>query len=157
MTYTDELIKTLIECPKIITKAPSKNFRTERGYLRNDFEVQSEDKQYNFECFIRVNEKFMENFSIGMNFIPTDERGSVPLLRCNGAHGPHKVYDHHNFSHIHRATAETIAKGLKPDSNIEVTIEYTSYQEAITYFLKLARIKEGNQYFPDNQLELFKK
>jgi len=157
MIYTEELIATLIECSKTITKPPSKSFKVERGYLRNDFEVQSIDKQYNFECFIRVNEKFMENFSVGMNFIPTDERGTIPLLRCNGSHGPHKTYPHHNFCHIHRGTAETIAMGLKPDSNIEVTTEYTSYQEAITYFLKLTRIKEGQQFFPINQLELFKK
>lgn len=157
MIYTDEFLNTLITCPKKIVKAPSKSMKLEHGYLRTDFDVQSEDGQYNYECFIRVNEKFMENFSIGINFFPADEPGSIPLLRCNGSHGPHKVYDHHNFCHIHRATAETITKGLKPESNIETTEEYTSYQEAIAYFLKLTHIKEGIQYFPTDQFELFKK
>ena len=155
MDYTNELIKTLIECPKKITKAPSKHFKSDRGHLRNDFEMQSLDGQYNFTCFVRVNEQFMENFSIGMDFIQTDEPGSIVLLRCNGAHG-HKDIPHHNYCHIHKATAETIETGLKPESSIEITTDYSSYQEAIAYFLRLTNIKDGNQYFPTDQLSLFK-
>ncbi len=157
MVYTDELLNTLIECPKKITKPPSKNFKSQRGHLRIDFESQSLDGLYNFVCFFRVNEKFMENFSIGLDFIPNDEPGSIVLIRCNGEHGPHRIHDHHSFCHLHRATADTIEKGLKPESSIVVTDEYASYQEAIQYFLKITNIKESDQYFPSTQLDLFKR
>ncbi len=156
MIYTDELIAALIECPKKITKPPSKSLKSDRGHLKSDFEVESEDGEHRFTCFVRVNEKFQENFSVGLDYLPKDEPGSVMLLRCNGSHGPHKVYDHHTFCHIHKATAETMSKGLRPESNIEVTEEFASYQEAIQYFLKAARIRDDGPYFPTGQLNLFK-
>ncbi|MBI3195381.1 MAG: hypothetical protein HYZ34_13095 [Ignavibacteriae bacterium] len=155
MEYTDELIATLIGCLKKITKPPSKNLKPDRGHLKNNFEVESEDGEHSFTCFIRVNEKFLENFSVGLDYVPKDEPGNVMLLRCNGPHGPHKVHDHHTFCHIHKATAETISKGLKPESNIEVTDGYSSYQEAIQYFLKLANIRDDEHFFPTTQLSLF--
>lgn len=157
MTYTDELIAILIECPKKITKPPSKNLKTDRGHQRNDFELESEDGEHSFTCFIRVNEKFQENFSIGLNYIPKDEPGNIHLLRCNGPHGPHKVHDHHNFCHIHRATVETISKGLRPESNIEVTEGYSSYHDAVQYFLKLAHIRDDGKYFPTTQMNMFER
>jgi len=102
-----------------------------------------------------VNEKFQENFSVGLDYIRKDEPGSIALLRCNGEHGPHKLYDHHHFCHVHRATAETIQKGVRPESVIEVTEEYSLYQEAIDYFLNLVHIKGGDAFFPTNQIEMF--
>lgn len=155
MTYTDENIEMLLQCSKKITKPPSKSLKAERGQLKNDFEVESEDGAHRFACFIRVNERFEENFSIGLDYIPKDEPGSVVLLRCNGEHGPHKLHNHHHFCHIHRATVETIQKGLRPESVIEVTEAYSTYQEAIRYFLKLVHIKGGDALFPINEPELF--
>jgi len=131
VVYTDEFIEFLIGCPKKITKPPSKNMKSDRGHLRNDFEVESEDGEHRFLCFIRVNEKFEENFSVGIDYLPKDEAGSVMLLRCNGSHGPHKVHNHHAFCHLHKATSETISKGFKPESDIEVADKFSSYQEAI--------------------------
>jgi len=156
MIYTDEVIATLIECPKKITKTPSKSPKSDRGHLRNDFEVESEDGEHRFNCFVRVNEKFQENFSVGLDYLPKDEPGSVVLVRCNGPHGPHKVHDHHMFCHIHKATSETISKGLRPESNIEVTEGYSSYQDAIQFFLKLTNIRDEGKLFPTTQLNLFK-
>jgi hypothetical protein len=155
MIYTDELIETLIGCSKKITRPPSKIMKSDRGHLRNDLEVESENGEHKFTCFIRVNEKFQENFSIGLDYLPKDEPGSVMLLRCNGSHGPHKVYDHHAFCHVHKATAETISKGLRPESSIEVTEEFSSYQEAIQYFLEIAHIRDDGTYFSKRQFNLF--
>lgn len=156
MDYTDELITKLISCPKKITKAPSKSLKSDRGHLRNDFEAESDDGEHRFTVFIRVNEKFQENFSVGLDYWPRDEAGSIMLLRCNGSHGPHKVYDHHTFCHVHKATAETISKGLRPESNIKATDEFSSYQEAIQYLLQVARIRDDGPYFPTGQMNLFK-
>ncbi len=154
MTYTDEILRELIECPKKITKPPFKTLRSDRGHLRNDFEVESADGEHRFTCFVRVNEKFQENFSIGLDYLPRDEPGSIMLVRCNGPHGPHKVHDYHTFCHIHKASAETISKGLRPESNIEVTEGYSSYQDAVQYFLKLTNIRDEGKNFPTTQLDL---
>lgn len=154
MTYTDDLINSLITCAKQITKPPSKSLKSDRGHLRNDFEVESDNGEHRFRCFVRVNEKFQENFSVGLDYLPKDEPGSVMLVRCNGPHGPHKVHDHHTFCHIHKATADTIRKGLRPESNIEVTEGYSSYQDAVQFFLKMTNIRDEGKYFPTTQLDL---
>jgi len=155
MIYTDELIARLVGCAKKITKPPSKNLKSDRGHLKNDFEIESEDGEHRFVCFVRVNEKFQENFSVGLDYLPKDEPGSVMLLRCNGPHGPTKVPSHHTISHIHRASANTINKGLRPESEIDITDAYSSYQEAIQYFLKTTNIRDDGPYFPTGQLTLF--
>ena len=39
---------------------------------------QSDDRE--FSVFMRINEAFQENFSIGLEYSPSDERGSFCLL-----------------------------------------------------------------------------
>lgn len=133
--YTDDLIRTLIKCEKVITVAPLKKYKEDRGHLKKNFTIQSVDGMYTFNVYIRSSIHFKENFTIGMDYNPKEEKGSRCLLRCNGAHGENIAFPHHTTFHIHKASAETINRGLKPESNIEETSEYASLDEAIHFFV----------------------
>ncbi len=119
----------------------------------------STDGKYSFYGFIRQNLKFLENFSIGLIYNPKEERGTLDLLRCNGPHGENNVHLHHIGCHIHRATAERIAKGLKPEGYIELTEDYATLDDAIQYFVKLINLKPNDRqkHFPrpNGQINLF--
>ena len=87
--YSQGEIDGLITCKKRITDPPRKEMKADRGSLRNDMQLESLDGKMEFAVFMRINERFPENFSIGLNFIPRDEPGSFCLLRYNGPHGEH--------------------------------------------------------------------
>jgi hypothetical protein len=85
--YSQEEIDRLIACPKIVTEPPKRDMKSQRGHRRNNMLLRSEEGGLEFSVFMRINEDFNENFSIGLNYSPRDERGTVCLLRCNGPHG----------------------------------------------------------------------
>lgn len=86
-TWTQEELDALIACGKRTLDPPRKSMREESGSLRNEAMLESVDGLYTFRVFIRQNVKFPENFSVGLDFVPRDEPGSVCLLRCNGPMG----------------------------------------------------------------------
>lgn len=127
--------------------------KSEGGHLRNDMVLRSTDGGLDFGVFIRINEAFAENFSIGLRYIMTDEPGSVVLLRCNGSHGGYADVSgnqrvHVGF-HIHEATAENIAMNLRAERGGVATREFASYQQALSYFVKRVRIQDADRYFPE--------
>ena len=65
-TYTQTEIDELIHCPKVIMDPPRKEMRLDRGSRRNDMGLASENGKRRFSVFMRVNEAFRENFSIGL-------------------------------------------------------------------------------------------
>ena len=146
--YTNAEIADLVGCAKRVVEPPRRENRADRGFLRNDFTLESTDSKRKFHVFIRINEKFPENFSIGLEYIPSDEPGSVVLLRYNGPHGEHILYPHHVCYHVHKATAAAIGAGLKPERQAEITKEYASYQEALACFLRQINMDAPDQYFP---------
>lgn len=156
--YTDSFINTLIRCEKQITVAPRKEYKVDRGHLKKNFTMQSTDGKYTFNVFIRASTHFIENFSIGLNYKPLQERGSICLLRCNGAHGESIAFPHHSDFHIHKASAEKINNGLRAESNIEITSEYASLEEAIQFFCRTVNINKTDrrEFFPepDSQIEI---
>jgi hypothetical protein len=156
--YSDALIGELIGCEKIFIEPPPRNYREDRGHLKKNFSLRSIDEKYLFSVFIRQSTMFIENFSIGLEYNPRDERGKICLLRCNGPHGESKVFPHHITNHIHIATAWTINEGLKSESNIEINTNYFSLEEAIQFFVQKINISppERNKYFPspDNMIEM---
>lgn len=156
--YTDEEIENLMKCKKHIIDPPSKEYKEERGQLKKNFTLQSSNGEYNFNVFIRGSMHFKENFSIGMDYNPKEEKGTIYLIRCNGAHGENTVFPHHATFHIHKASAHTINNGLKPESNIEETSEYASLDEAVQFFSKEVNIDitDRKKYFPepDRQIKL---
>ncbi len=124
--FTDEFIKELISCPKMVVEAPKDMKEGRSGFTKRTFTLISSDGQYNFSGFITQNLTFIENFSIGLSYSPKDERGKRVLLRCNGPHGGTEIFPHHAGCHIHTSTSEKINKGLKPEGQIYMTNEYST-------------------------------
>jgi hypothetical protein len=149
--YTDGFLKILLECEKQILEPPSKEFKEDRGHLKKNFSLISLSEEFQFNAFIRKSIIFQENFSIGIDYNPKGEKGTVCLLRCNGAHGENRVFPIHATFHIHKASADSINSGLKPESNIEETNEYATFEEALQYFIKTVNLKQEDQikYFPN--------
>jgi len=156
--YTDSFIQELLNCEKLIIDPPSKDFKEDRGQLKKTFSLQSVDGKYAFNAFIRGNIHFNENFSVGLDYNPKEEKGTLCLLRCNGAHGENNIFPHHSYFHIHQASAESINCGLKPECNIIETNDYASLEEAIQYFIKNINISlsDRRKYFQitDSQTKL---
>jgi hypothetical protein len=147
LQLSDQEIEKLIDCPKRIIESPKKDLQLVNGHWRNDMKLQSNDGEYDFSVFMRKNEDFEENFSIGLIYNPRDVRGDIPLLRCNGPHGPHVLFDHHDRFHIHKAEQENLASGMRAERTAYITKEYASYQDALGFFLKKCNIINAEQYF----------
>src|SRR3972149_3633886 len=150
--YTDEFIEELINCEKQIIDPPSKEYKEDRGHLKKNFSMQSINGEYSFIGFIRKSVHFTENFSLGLDYNPKEEKGTICLLRCNGSHGENIIFPHHASFHIHRANSDSINKGLRPESNIVETNEYASLEEAIQYYFKRInlQITDKRKYFPES-------
>jgi hypothetical protein len=158
--YTDEEIQNFIRCPKHIMEPPLKDFKEERGHLRNNMKLESFDGKMRFTVFMRKNEHFRENFSIGIDFNPKDEPGTFCLMRFNGPHGEHvndilEPNPHFGF-HIHEARQEMIDAGYSPEKFAAITDTYASYEEALGAFIKKINIIDADKYFHPEQISLFK-
>ena len=111
------------------------------------------DQGRHFRVFMRINEAFEEDFSIGLKFEPVGD-GGVILLRCNGPHGEFvnsltDTLPTHFSYHIHRATKENLDKGRRAEAGAEFTTEYASYAQALKVFLRIANIQWTEKHFPD--------
>lgn len=142
--------------PKRIIESSSKEFSEEYQHFRRDFKLQSIDGNYKFRMFIRKHKEFQENFSIGLDLLPSPDKG-MPLIRCNGPHyvtedilKPSPHYDYH----IHMIKNDDIEKDIRKLSFAEITDRYNSYKEALDYFIKRTNIINANDYF-DFQKSLF--
>ena len=153
--YTEEFVSELINCSKRVIDPP-KALKIDRGNFKTNFTLQSVDGKYNFYAFIRKNEKFPENFSVGLDYNPREEKGTIQLLRCNGPHGEHVQYPHHIVCHIHKATADRINSGLKPEGNFEITNRYATLEDALQFYINYVNIIADDKikYFPPSDLEL---
>jgi hypothetical protein len=149
--YSQEEINHLISCPKVITEPPKKAMRSERGSRRNDIGLRSKDGELEFSVFMRINEDFHENFSIGLNYSPRDQRGTLCLLRCNGPHGDFigDTLGAHFRYHVHRAKASNLTAGLRAESGAEATARYASYNDALAFFLDEINVINAFEYFPE--------
>lgn len=158
--YSQEEIEKLIACAKQIVDPPRKEMKADRGSLRNDMQLETIDGAIGFWVFMRINERFPENFSIGLNVIPKDEPGSFCVLRYNGPHGEHvnagfeEEHPHYGY-HIHQAKADFMDSGLLSEKYAEITESYASYEEALFNFLKTTNIQNADEYFDFRQRSLF--
>jgi hypothetical protein len=152
-TYSQQEIDRLISCPKMIAEPPKRDMRSERGSKRNNMELRSTAGDLEFSVFIIINEDFEENFSIGLNYSPRDERGTVCLLRCNGPHGDFigasPVPQSHFRYHVHRAKTENMEAGLKAECGGQATERYASYRDALVFFLNEINVINTLEYFPE--------
>lgn len=153
--YSQTELDTLISCPKRVTEPPLKEMKMDKGHRRNDMKLVSCDGKMDFLVFMRINDFFPENFSIGLIANPKDEPWSFLLLRCNGPHGEHTnerfddEHPHYGF-HVHRADAEFLASGQAPERFAEKTEAYASYEEALGHFVRMTNIQNVAQYITIN-------
>ena len=151
--YTQQEIDALITCLKVVSEAPKREMKLDRGHFRNDMRLKSTDGKLEFRVFMRRNEDLPENFSIGLAFLAKDGSGEVILLRCNGPHGGYNDSfdpDHPHWDyHVHRASAEMIEAGLRPEKIATSNEDFASYEEAVQYFLKATNITDAGTYFAD--------
>jgi len=82
-------------------------------------------------------------------YLPKEVKGDILLFRCNGPHGPHILFDHHDRYHVHIADEENIAAGLKAERTAHITEEYASYWEALGYFLRECNVMDAQEHFPN--------
>lgn len=158
--YTPEELEYLITCPKEIVNPPKQTMTLTNGHYRNSMDLCSVDGKHKFHVYMRKNEKFQENFSIGLEYCPNDGTPNITLLRCNGPHGEHindwKIDEHFFGYHIHIATAENINSGLRPEKNAVLTNSYATFEDALSYFLNRCNIIGAEKYFVKyNQITLF--
>lgn len=148
-------IDALISCPKGISEAPKKEMKLFGAHWRNDAKLAASDSlPGEFAMFMRKNEDFPENFSIGLIYNPHDGRGEIVLLRCNGKHGEFNrsfdpAHPHSDF-HIHRATEIAIDAGQSSEKDAVKTTEFASFEEALQFFVKAVNLnaRDAQKHFP---------
>lgn len=153
--FTQSEIDYLIGCAKVVSEPPKREMKGAAGHLRNDAKLVASDGQTKgeFAVFMRRNEDFPENFSIGLIYRPLDGRQEITLLRCNGPHGDfNRSLDPnhpHCLFHIHHAEQSALDAGLAAESRAYTTSEYASYEEAMGFFLKTVNIapNEASKHF----------
>lgn len=161
LEISDSEINNLISCPKTITTAPKTTMILVYGNFRNSMDLLSVDGNHKFSVFMRKNETFEENFSIGLRYHPSDGPESLILYRCNGPHGAHRdpldIREKHYWEyHIHMAKEIIIKKGLREEAHADITSEYSNFDDALAFFLRYCNIRDSEQYFPKlKQLSLF--
>jgi hypothetical protein len=151
--YTQKEIDDLIACPKVVSDPPKKEMKPDRGHFRNDMRLESTDGESEFRAFLRRNEDFPESFSIGIVYLPRDGTSEVTLLRCNGPHGEYNEsfdpsHPHYDF-HVHRANAEMIESGQRPEKIAVASKDFASFEEAVHFFLKTTNIADATAHFAD--------
>ena len=153
---TDQEIQDLIKSPKEIKeKIPVNGYKEESGYKRCNLALESAgDSARLFLLFIRQNNTFIENFSIGLHYQSNDrEFGSLTLLRYNGPHGERsRCQDgHYDKPHIHRIRAAEMDSGhTQPQKKHRaITDKYDTFEEALNVFFADVGVKNYLQYFPE--------
>lgn len=142
---TCDEIEKLITLPKKIIEISSKDLKEENKHFRQDLRLQSLESNDYFRMFTRKHKDFPEDFSIGLDLLP-----NTPLLRCNGPHDVTKdtlkPNPHYGY-HIHKLSEEGLEKDLKKLSLSEITTAFSSYNEALRYFIKITNIINAEDYF----------
>ena len=160
---TDRDIQDLIQLPKIIgSKTPSAGYKEENGHRRCELDLQAmSDDDITFAVFIRQNNRFIENFSIGLRYHTGDKAlGTITLVRYNGPHGESRAQTdgHYAKPHIHRITEAEIASGSRQpqESYREITDKYSTFEQALHIFFEDTAVSNHADYFPDTlQMRLF--
>ena len=159
----DHEIETLISLPKdIVSKTPVVGYKNENRSRRCELELMARSgPSAEFSVFIRQNEKFIENFSIGLRYKTKDRTlGTITLVRYNGPHGETSrgPGGHFGRPHIHRVTSRELAEGNREpqERHREITDRFSTYEEALLVFFTDIASSNHRDFFGEiRQLELF--
>ena len=105
---------------------------------------------------MRQNSQFIENFTLGLRFQPAEPPSrTLTIVRYNGPHGETSRDEdgHYSKPHIHRLTAEHIARGSvqpRPEER-EITERYGTLEQAISVFCEDVNLQNYGDYFPHLQ------
>ena len=104
--------------------------------------------------FIRQNERFIENFSVGLRYRSnTAGLGDVTLVRYNGPHGDMSIHPdgHYAKPHIHRITSAELALGSREPRELHraITDRYTTVDSALRTFFDDLNVAGIQQFFPE--------
>lgn len=150
---TEELIKELITCTKVIKKADRKKMLPENRSLRNNVQLSSTDGKYEYVLFLRQSCEFIEDFSVGLKWTNPSKyfniNKSIILFRCQGPHDskkPEGADCHHDY-HVHEITVNDIKeRRYEKPQNKEVCKEFSSFESAIYYFCKKCGINNLEEH-----------
>lgn len=159
--YTQGEIDSLISCPKSISEPPTPTAKLVNADFRNDMIMTaSSGVPGEFRGFMRQNQDFPENFSVGLIYYPNDGRPEVTLLRCNGPHGVYNgssefdaEHPHWDY-HVHKADEKAIEAGLKAERVAEKNTEFASYEQAVDFFVRAINLDPDDirKHFAARQL-----
>lgn len=155
-----EEIEELISCPKIVIANPRREEKIVEGSYRNDMRLASKDKKVVFDVYFRRNVKLPERFSMGIKCYLKSLGQEVMLMRANSSHSTREekpwIPEYNFHPHFNIAKPENIKNGLSPEKGGEITNEYNSYEEALSYFIKRINVQDAHIHFPNiNQGNLF--
>ena len=146
---TDEFIKYLITCRKVVTKSPKQKFQQTGCNMRNELELSNTDSSESFIVFLRQNTILPDHYSIGLRWKCIDLAKEIILFRCNGPHGGNIKYPHHFKPHVHYITAKDInEKGIYRTTQAEITNDFYTFDEAMRYFFMYCGVDDAERYFP---------
>ena len=160
---TDHEIESLVKLPKnIVSKTPAVGYRNENLHRRCELELTASSSPITeFTVFIRQNDKFIENFSIGLRYKTKDRTlGTITLVRYNGPHGETSrgPGGHFGRPHIHRVTAQELTEGNREpqERHRDITDRYSTFEQALSVFFRDIAASNYLDYFGElRQLELF--
>lgn len=151
---TDALLDDILYCPKIAVRAERKRMTVSNRHKKNTVYLSSESGKYEYKLFLRQSEEFIEDFSVGLiwtnpSSLISISKSSVILLRCQGPHdgkAPLGTDIHHAY-HIHKITIEDFAqRRYQKPSGRTVTSEFSSFEQAIFYFINTYHVKDIDKY-----------
>ncbi len=153
---TDQAIQDLIRSPKEIKrKVPNTGYKDENNHKRCALTLQNQEGE-SFWVFIRQNNNFIENYSIGLRYQTNNsELGSITLVRYNGPHGEtsRSQNGHYDKPHIHRMTATEMDSGsTQPQEKYrEITNGYNTFEQALEVFFGDIGVINYLEYFPESR------
>lgn len=156
MLSDDEIQELLDRSEAIVRKTPRSGYRTEAGHRRANLDVEAANGNGTalFSVFIRQNERFIENFSVGLRYRSnTAGLGDVTLVRYNGPHGEMSTHPdgHYAKPHIHRITSAELASGSREprERHRAITDRYATLDNALRTFFDDLNVTGVQQFFPE--------
>ena len=150
--YTDDALKALQDMPKRATNPQARwavKPKAMPSHEQREFKVQGQGDA-RFAIYQRQSLQDKSNFSCGIRYCPS---GTTPLTLAR-YNGPSHVHGEIRYrAHIHRATAEAIAAGRRPESDATPTDRYTTLEGALACLLEDFRV--GGVAAKRDELRLF--
>ena len=144
--YSDEEFERLRSMAKRVTN-PQARWVEKPGHRQRNFQIIGESDETRFHVYQRQNVADDKDFSCGIVYLP---RGGarLTLARYNGPSHIHGDFIYR--PHIHRATANAIAAGRKPESEAVETDKFVTLDGAFRCLIDEFRLEGIAKPEPDH-------